>query len=86
MMEAWAGILQEYGANSNSTIQECAAQIFNTYIQHHLGPPDGARQTHDSHEIEDNEDIDRISFKDQLQTIGMFGRIIPGHALPILYK
>nr|XP_008197805.1 PREDICTED: exportin-4 isoform X2 [Tribolium castaneum] len=86
MMEAWTNILQEYGVNSNGSIQECAVQIFNTYIQYHLGPPDGARQNHDVHEIEDNEDIDRISFKDQLQTIGMFGRIVPGHALPIIYK
>ncbi|XP_044262474.1 exportin-4-like [Tribolium madens] len=86
MMEAWTNILQEYGANTNGSIQECATQIFNTYIQYHLGPPDGARQNHDVQEIEDNEDIDRISFKDQLQTIGMFGRIVPGYALPIIYK
>jgi hypothetical protein len=88
MMEAWTSILQEYAVNSNGNIQECAVQIFNTYIQFHLAPPDGSRQNNDNEvqEIEDNEDIDRISFKDQLQTVGMFGRIIPAHALPIIYK
>lgn len=88
MMEAWTSLLQEYSATSHNNIKECAVQIFNTYLQCHLAPPDGTRQNHENEvqEIEDNEDNDRISFKDQLQTIGMFGRMVPTHALPILYR
>lgn len=88
MMEAWTSVLQEYSTNSTGKIQDCALQIFQTFVQYHLSPPDGFRQNQDNDtiEIEDNEDIDRIWFKDQLQTIGMFGRIVPSHSLPIIFK
>lgn len=92
MLEAWTAILQQYNEEQTGSLdrnlRECCVRIFNTYIQCHLGPEDGCRQnpSDEIEEIEDNEDNDRVRFKDQLQTIGLFGRFIPSHALPLLYK
>lgn len=88
MLEAWTNILQEYNSSSDKLLANAATRIFNTYLQCHLAPPDGTRKSNDeeTEEIEDNEDNDRIKYRDQLQTIGMFGRIVPEHSLTVLYK
>ncbi|KAJ8950696.1 hypothetical protein NQ318_012776 [Aromia moschata] len=88
MLEAWTTILQEFGSSLDNNLVECSKRIFNKYVQCHLAPPDGCRHSDngEAEEIEDSEDNDRIRFRDQLQTIGMFGRVIPGHAMPVLFK
>ncbi|KAL3280017.1 hypothetical protein HHI36_017525 [Cryptolaemus montrouzieri] len=89
ILEAWTSLLLEYGKeHAEKLLADYATRIFNKYLQCHLAPPDGVRNANDSdkEEIEDNEDNDRTKYKDQLQTIGLFGRIIPEHSLPILYK
>lgn len=87
MLEAWTNILQQY-ASTDEMLMTASTRIFNTYLQCHLAPPDGNRKKNEEEveEIEDNEDNDRTKFKDQLQSIGMFGRIVPEYSLPILYK
>ncbi|XP_031333614.1 exportin-4-like [Photinus pyralis] len=86
MLEAWTSVFQDY-SNGNDNIYQSATRIFNSYLQCHLAPPEGSRmQEKDNEEIEDNEDNDRIKFKDQLQIIGMFGRMVPLHCLPILFR
>lgn len=88
MLDAWTTILQEFAQSYlENKFSECAKQVFNKYIQCHLAPPDGCRKNNgEVEDIEDNEDNDRSKFKDQLQVIGMFGRVVPGHALPVLFK
>lgn len=91
MLRAWVGIFQEFSDSSQVSVQElgeCSKRIFNKYLQCHLAPPDGCRQNSNNElvEIEDNEDNDRIRFREQLQAIGQFGRIVPDHALPLLFK
>lgn len=87
-MEAWTSIIQEINDTSNEVLKQSATKIFNVYLQSHLTPPDGSRQPlgDEEEEIEDDEDNDRIKFKEQLQAIGMFGRIIPSHSLPVLFR
>ncbi|KAK5650842.1 hypothetical protein RI129_001871 [Pyrocoelia pectoralis] len=86
MLEAWTSIFQDH-SNENENIYQSATRIFNSYLQCHLAPPEGSRiQDKDNEEIEENEDNDRIKFKDQLQIIGMFGRMVPLHCLPILFR
>ncbi|CAH1119298.1 unnamed protein product [Phaedon cochleariae] len=88
MLEAWMSIIQEYNNSFENSFFECAKRILNKYIQCHLAPPDGCRQisTNEAEEVEDDEDNDRIRFKDQLQAIGVFGRVVPSHVLPVLFK
>lgn len=87
MLEAWTNILQQY-SSTDEMLMNASSRVFNTYLQCHLAPPDGNRKKNEEEveEIEDNEDNDRIRFKDQLQTIGMFGRVVPEYCLPVLYK
>ncbi|KAJ8920418.1 hypothetical protein NQ315_005284 [Exocentrus adspersus] len=87
MLEAWSTIIQEFSPTENK-LAECSKRIFNNYVQCHLAPPDGCRQSNngDLEDIEDNEDKDRSRYKDQLQTIGVFGRVVPSHTLPLLFK
>lgn len=88
MLEAWTNILLEYQSSTDKLLSNASTQIFNTYLQCHLAPPDGTRKSADgeAEEIEDNEDNDRIKFRDQLQTIGMFGRVVPEHSLPVIHR
>lgn len=88
MLEAWTTILKDFKDSANEYLSLASMRVFNTYLQCHLAPPDGTRSHNDDQveEIEDNEDNDRIKFRDQLQTIGMFGRVILDHSLPVLYK
>ncbi|XP_056641189.1 exportin-4-like [Diorhabda carinulata] len=88
MLDAWTNLLQEFTHSYlESKFQECAKQVFNKYVQCHLCPPDGCRKLgNDTEDIEDDEDNDRIKYKEQLQVIGMFGRVVPAHSLSVLYK
>ncbi|XP_018330487.1 exportin-4-like [Agrilus planipennis] len=86
MLEAWTSILQEFIPDSENAVLNAATQIFNSYLKCHIGPPDGCRSIREEpEEIEDNEDNDRIKFRDQLQVIGMIGRTILRHSLPLLF-
>lgn len=87
MLEAWTNILQQY-SSTDEMLMNASTRIFNTYLQCHLAPPDGTRKKNEEEidEVEDNEDNDRVRFKDQLQTIGMFGRIVPEYTLSVIYK
>ncbi|KAF7282013.1 hypothetical protein GWI33_003674 [Rhynchophorus ferrugineus] len=89
MLEAWTTILQEFSSSLDENQQSCTMRIFNKYVQCHLAPPDGTRAPDSGGENqvdEDIEDNDRNRYKEQLQTIGMFGRGILNHSLPVLYK
>lgn len=87
ILEAWSSLLQDVQSLPTDIIKQCAIQIFNTYLQCHLAPPHGTRENPDleGEEIDEAEDNDRIKYKGQLQTIGIFGRIIPDHSLTILH-
>ncbi|KAG8318068.1 Exportin-4 [Homalodisca vitripennis] len=89
MLKAWTTVLGDYQLFPEEFCKQSCLQIFNTYLQSHLSPPDGTRGTGrdiDSEEIDETEEDDQIKFRDQLQSIGVLGRQIPGHALPLLAK
>lgn len=88
MLEAWTHIVQEFSENTELPYLKSATTIFDTYVFTHLSKPDGIRNDNQDEveEIEDNEDNDRIKYKDQLQTIGVFGRMVPEHALTVLHR
>nr|XP_023018498.1 exportin-4-like [Leptinotarsa decemlineata] len=88
MLEAWPPLIQEYSLSRGDKFPVCSQRIISMYIECHLAPPVGTRQVSscDQDEIEDNEDNDRIRYRDQLQVIGMFGRVVPHHTLPVLFR
>lgn len=88
ILEAWSSLLQDVQSLPIDIVKQCSVQIFNTYLQCHLAAPHGNRENPDleGEEIEEAEDNDRTKFKDQLQTIGIFGRLIPDHSLVVLFS
>ena len=90
MLDTWGSILAEVYLFPSEFCTQSSVQILNTYLQCHLSPPDGKRgaggKEVNSEEIDACEEDDRTKFKEQLQTIGNFGRQVPGHALPLLAR
>ena len=84
-MEAWISILHESQIFPSGYCKEAAAAIFKTYLEVHLAPPEGARARGSlDDEEEDNEEVDRVRFKDTLSTVGAFGRECLDYSLPAL--
>nr|XP_046471552.1 exportin-4-like isoform X1 [Neodiprion pinetum] len=90
LLEAWIIVLSEAQLFPSEFCKQSSAQIFNTYLSCHLAPPDGNRgaggKELNDEEIDATEENDRDKFKEQLQTIGNFGRQVPGHSLPLLAR
>ncbi|XP_039289584.1 exportin-4 [Nilaparvata lugens] len=88
LLRSWITVIvQETNLFPKEYLEQTCAQIFNTYLKCHLSPPDGTKVlTADSSDIEDIEESDRVKFQDQLQVIGLIGRQVPGHSIPLLCK
>lgn len=65
-------------------------EIFNVYIKCHLGPPAGIRGSGASEEaeedIDETEEDDKTKYRDQLSSIGAFGRSVALHSLILLAR
>ncbi|XP_045460234.1 exportin-4-like isoform X2 [Harmonia axyridis] len=91
MISVWCYLFSDYGKESKvALIKDLSIRIFSKYVQGRISPPNGYRKniTYEEEEIlnENEEDSDRIKYKDQLQVIGIFGRFVLEYSLPILYK
>lgn len=76
ILRPWVSII----ANSNQYFPEelcksASVQILNTYLKCHISPPNGTKTSVDV-EFNDNEEEDRVANKEQLQYIGIFGRLV----------
>ncbi|XP_076634880.1 exportin-4 [Colletes latitarsis] len=86
LFKTWLDFWSETNLFPVELCKQSSVKIFNTYLQSHLSAPEGIRTTEEDlnkEEMETEED-DKIRFKEQLQTIGIFGRQIPSHSLPLL--
>lgn len=75
ILRPWVSII----ANSNQYFPEelcksASIQIFNTYLKCHISPPNGTK-TSDG-EFNELDELDRITNKEQLQYMGIFGRLV----------
>lgn len=90
MLETWVSGMVDKPIFPNEFYKQSSVQIFNTYLQCHLSPPDGTRgagaKELNNEEIDATEEDDRSKFKEQLQTIGHFGRQVLHHTLPLLSR
>lgn len=90
LLETWISGPMELSMFSEEFLKHSAVQIFNTYLKCHLSPPDGTRgaggKEFNNEEIDAIEEDDRSKFKEQLQTIGNFGRQVLSHTLPLLSR
>ncbi|XP_037079811.1 exportin-4-like [Pollicipes pollicipes] len=88
LLEAWMMLLQEGDSFPSGMYQLSATQIFETYLQVHLGSPDGSRglTSDTSDDVEESEESDRVAYRDQLAAIGAFGRKIPERSVPLVTR
>lgn len=81
-MEAWISILNENQLFPTGYCKEAAAAIFKTFIEVHLAPPDGVRRRGGVEDEDENEDADRVKYKDTLSTVGALGRECLDYSMP----
>ena len=93
MLEAWVSVLHESQSFPAEFCRRAAIEVFNTYLQCHLAPPDGVRGVSgassgddDEEEIGETEESDRQRYKDTLATVGALGREAPEHSLGVLVQ
>jgi len=93
MLEAWVSVLHESATFPGDFCRSSAVEIFNTYVQCHLSPPEGVRGAGEvdadgdhAEEIDHSEESDRQRFKDTLATVGALGREAPSHSLNVLVQ
>nr|XP_012135271.1 PREDICTED: exportin-4-like isoform X2 [Megachile rotundata] len=87
LFDSWLYILSEKNQQSFDFCKQSFIQIFDTYLRYRLAPPEGIRNIEEKSlekEEQDCEESDRIRFKDHLQIMGLIGRQILHHSLPLL--
>jgi len=76
ILHPWVSIIENL--NQFFPIEFCksaSTQILNTYLKCHISPPNGTKNLDDS-EFNENGEDDRDANKEQLQYIGIFGRLV----------
>lgn len=88
-LEAWVEIIKDKEQFSNDIFKPYFCQLFDKYLQCHIAPPEGQRNSelYNAHEeLDEIEEKDQEKYKEELFIIGMIGREIVEHSLPILAK
>ncbi|KAL3883791.1 hypothetical protein ACJMK2_030022 [Sinanodonta woodiana] len=92
MLETWMVLTVSMKDFSLDFLQPYTVQVFSEYIQCHISPPDGSRVQNtldslpDILEVIEIEEDDREKFSDQLCSIGILGRLVPHHSVPLLSR
>ncbi|KAM3965077.1 exportin-4 [Aphomia sociella] len=83
----WSSIVHESDGYSAETLQNPCIEVFNTYLQCRLAPPDGTRNAENPEEdIKDEiEGDERKQHCNTLMTIGAIARKAPAHCCHILF-
>ncbi|XP_071481879.1 exportin-4-like [Diadema antillarum] len=96
LLECWTSLLRQADRFPPAYFCSHAIQVFNCYLQSHLGAPDGTRDEkqngdaceddEEEDEINELEEDDRDLFGDQLISVAAMGRATPQHSIPLLTK
>ncbi|CAF1221141.1 unnamed protein product [Didymodactylos carnosus] len=87
ILQAWARLLSGIDFGRFENLRTLAIEIFDSYLNSHLhSSSNNIVNEHEQDEDENNEDDDRELFSEQLISIGLFGRHIIDHALPLLTR
>ncbi|KAJ8716736.1 hypothetical protein PYW07_003363 [Mythimna separata] len=86
-LHSWSSLVHETDGYTNETLMNPCIEIFNTYLQCRLAPPDGTRATDNSEEdIKDElEEDERKLHSNVLLTIGAIARKAPAHCCHVLF-
>ncbi|XP_063622349.1 exportin-4-like [Cydia splendana] len=89
-LHTWSSIVHDTDGYSAETLTNPCIEIFNTYLQCRLAPPDGTRGVESSdtcaNDIKDDvEEDERKQHSDVLLTIGAIARKAPAHCCHVLF-
>ncbi|XP_073955720.1 exportin-4-like [Choristoneura fumiferana] len=90
-LHTWSSIVHDKDGYSNETLVNPCIEIFNTYLQCRLAPPDGTRGVESSDGCNDDikddiEEDERKLHSDVLLTIGAIARKAPAHCCHVLFE
>ncbi|XP_034829098.1 exportin-4-like isoform X1 [Maniola hyperantus] len=90
-LHTWSSIVHDTNEFSNERLMSPCIEIFMTYLQCRLAPPDGTRGTESSDgcgdDIKDEvEDDERLLHSNVLLTIGAIARKAPAHCCHVLFN
>ncbi|KAJ0183373.1 hypothetical protein K1T71_001349 [Dendrolimus kikuchii] len=86
-LHTWSSIVHDTDGYSHETLLNPCIEIFNTYIQCRLAPPDGTRgaEINDDDLKDDLEEDERKLHSNVLLTIGAIARKAPAHCCHVLF-
>lgn len=89
LLQAWSRLLYGIDFGRFEKLRPMAMEIFDTYLQTHLHVDSLSKDANERFELTDDEnedEDDRDLFSEQLICIGLFGRHIIDHSLPLLVR
>ncbi|CAG0887960.1 unnamed protein product, partial [Cyprideis torosa] len=90
ILEAWLIISHDFAESKifpRDVFQSCCLQVWDTYLQCRLCPPNGVRAMTEGdlgEEMKEQDETDEVRFAGQLTCIGHIGRKIPAHSTSLL--
>ncbi|KAF9422621.1 hypothetical protein HW555_001825 [Spodoptera exigua] len=85
-LHSWSSLVHESDGYSNETLMNPCIEVFNTYLQSRLAPPDGTRPPDTEEDIKDElEEDERKLHSNVLMTIGAIARKAPAHCCHVLF-
>uniref|UniRef100_A0A2H1V5R8 Exportin-4 n=1 Tax=Spodoptera frugiperda TaxID=7108 RepID=A0A2H1V5R8_SPOFR len=85
-LHSWSSLVHESDGYSNETLMNPCIEVFNTYLQSRLAPPDGTRPADTEEDIKDElEEDERKLHSNVLMTIGAIARKAPAHCCHVLF-
>ncbi|CAG9787686.1 unnamed protein product [Diatraea saccharalis] len=87
-LHTWCSIVHDTDGYSDETLMSPCIEIFNTYLQCRLAPPDGTRGSWGIEEDikDDIEEDERKQHSNVLMTIGAIARKAPAHCCHVLFS
>ncbi|GBP43484.1 Exportin-4, partial [Eumeta japonica] len=90
-LHTWSSLVHDTDGYSNETLQNPCIEVFNTYLQCRLAPPDGTRGTESNDGCNDDikddiEEDERKHHSNVLLIIGAIARKAPAHCCHILFS
>lgn len=87
ILDAWVPLLQEPAVFPAEPLKVATLRVFELYLRSRLAAPDGTRPPiNDDEEVAEEDEDDRVRFRDQLSVVGMLGRHVLPHSLPLLCR
>ncbi|XP_013138287.1 PREDICTED: exportin-4-like [Papilio polytes] len=89
-LHTWSSLVHDVDGYTTETLQNPCIEVFNTYLQCRLAPPDGTRGLEakdgcDEDVKDDIEEDDRQLHNEVLMTIGAMARKAPAHCCHLLF-